>query len=255
MRSWEEAFKSGRCNEVQTRWWKPKPVEELYDTENDPWEVNNLADDPAYAERLVAMRNACLEKGRSIMDAGFIPEADRIIRTGDIPAYDYMRSGMVPYEEIVDAAVGASEANPENLEILIGWLDHDDSAIRFWAAQGLLLLGEAVRPYLDEIHMAASDLSWNVSVTGAEILYLLGEKESAKEAYYRVLMGDSPMARTHALTSIDQVEGTPEEFLEGCITVLGNYERLGREYDTRAVKWLLEKWKVDPAELQVDFTW
>ena len=47
MRSWEQAFLAGECNEVQSAFWKTKPSEELYDTENDPWEVNNLAADPA----------------------------------------------------------------------------------------------------------------------------------------------------------------------------------------------------------------
>ena len=61
MRSWEEAFKAGECNEVQSRLWNSKPVEELYDTENDPWEVNNLAGDPAYSERLASMREASFQ--------------------------------------------------------------------------------------------------------------------------------------------------------------------------------------------------
>ncbi|MCK4751569.1 MAG: sulfatase, partial [Bacteroidales bacterium] len=134
MQSWEKAFRSGQCNEVQSRWWNPKPVEELYDTENDPWEVSNLAEDPAFEKRLTAMRRASREIGASMIDAGFIPEADRIRRTGDMAAYDYMRSDMVPFGEIQKAAYVASEADPGNTEELVAWLDHDDSTVRFWAA-------------------------------------------------------------------------------------------------------------------------
>ena len=85
-------------------------------------------------------------KGLEIRDAGFIPEADRNIRAGETPIYDYMRSETLPYEEIMNAAFMASEANPENLETLIEMLGNDDSAIRYWAAQGLLLLGEKSSP-------------------------------------------------------------------------------------------------------------
>ncbi len=256
MRSWEDAFKSGQCNEVQSRWWNPKPVEELYDTENDPWEINNLAGDPLHAERLVKMRQASLEIGTSIRDAGFIPEADRSIRAGNTPIYDYMRSDEVPYDEIMTAAVLATDRDPSNLEALVALLGHDDSAIRYWAAQGLMLLGENARPAIREIEKAATDKSWNVTVTGAEILYLLGEKEKALEAYHRVLQCDAPMARTHALNSIDHVNGTSKEFLDDCVTVIKEkYEQLnmGSDYDARVIKWLLEKWDVDPTQHGIAF--
>jgi arylsulfatase A-like enzyme len=256
MRSWESAFLSGQCNEVQSRWWKSKPVEELYDVKNDPWEVNNLAGNPAYEERLSVMREACLSMGVSLMDAGYIPESDRNIRAGTTPIYDYMRSGSVPLGEIVSAAAMATASDPGNLANLLALLRHSDSAIRFWAAQGLLLLGDAVRPHLKEVSDAANDPSWNVSVTGAEILYLLGEKEQAQAAYRRVLRCDEPMARTHALNSIDQIEGTAEEFLEECVGVIREkYEQLnmGSDYDARAIQWLLEKWKVDPSLHGISF--
>jgi hypothetical protein len=248
MRSWEEAYRSGQCNEVQSRWWKPKPAEELYDTENDPWEVNNLAGDPAHAERLAAMRRACMEIGASIRDAGYIPEADRAVRTGDMAAYDYMRSGLVPFEEIQKAAWVASEADPGNMDQLLAWLGHEDGAVRYWAAQGLLILGEASRPYLEDVERAAFDTAWDVSVAAAELLYILGEEELAREAYARVLGCDQPMARVRALGSIDQVNGSPEVFLEPCLEVLKNDEVLDRQYDPRMIRWLFEKWGVDPAE-------
>lgn len=78
-------------------------------------------------------------------------KAERNIRAGDMPEYDYGRSGDCPLEQIMDAAIIATERDAANLEILAGRLEHDDSTVRYWAMQGLLLLGEKTLPLLPEI--------------------------------------------------------------------------------------------------------
>ncbi|MFO7935110.1 MAG: sulfatase [Bacteroidales bacterium] len=258
MRSWEEAFEAGKCDSIQSIWWNPKPVEELYDIRNDPHEVNNLAGDPAYAGKLTEMRKEYREYALSIRDAGFIPEAERNIRAGELPIYDYVRSAECPLEEIMDAALVATERDPANLDVLAGWLDHDDSAIRYWAMQGLLLLGEEALLLLPEIKEAAGDGSWNVRVVAAEALYLLGETQAAADAYREVLQCDHVMARTHALNSIDHVDALAETFLEDCAGIVRhNYDSKaeGSQYDSRMIKWLFEKWDADPAAYSIEFTW
>ena len=48
---------------------KPRPPEELYDTDADPHQLNNLADDPAHAETLQNLRKVLAEWKRSTGDA------------------------------------------------------------------------------------------------------------------------------------------------------------------------------------------
>lgn len=55
---------------------KTKPLEELYDTESDPHEINNLANDPAYAEKLTELRTAHEAWKRETNDWGLIPETE-----------------------------------------------------------------------------------------------------------------------------------------------------------------------------------
>jgi N-sulfoglucosamine sulfohydrolase len=63
---------------------KTKPVEELYDTVNDPHEVKNLADNPEYKTVLERMRRAHKEWVKETGDMGLIPEPefDEMKRSG-----------------------------------------------------------------------------------------------------------------------------------------------------------------------------
>ena len=76
MQDWRRLAAAGRLSGGQLNWFKvPKPIEELYDTAKDPYELNNLADQPQYSDRLARMRNATEAWQVAISDTGMIPEA------------------------------------------------------------------------------------------------------------------------------------------------------------------------------------
>ncbi|TWT65799.1 sulfatase family protein [Crateriforma conspicua] len=76
MQDWRRMNAAGRLSGGQANWFQlPKPIEELYDTEKDPWELNNLAELPQYADRLARMRQATERWQTRIGDTGMIPEA------------------------------------------------------------------------------------------------------------------------------------------------------------------------------------
>ena len=75
-----QLYKEGKLNEVQAFKWGPRVPEELYDLENDPHEINNLADDPAYAE-VLAEHRAILERWvKETDDKGQYPESVESLR-------------------------------------------------------------------------------------------------------------------------------------------------------------------------------
>jgi hypothetical protein len=75
---WRDA---GKLDSVQMRWFLPKGrTEELYDVKADPWQLKNLADDPAYAAELKRMRDVYANWQREVQDLGEINEKELIAR-------------------------------------------------------------------------------------------------------------------------------------------------------------------------------
>jgi N-sulfoglucosamine sulfohydrolase len=244
MQSWEEACEQGECNEIQNKFWQTKPHEELFDTENDPWEVNNLADDPEYRDVLKRMRQASRDWMLKIKDTGFIPEGEMVRRSEGMSMYDYMRSGDVPLEEIIQAAEVASQGQEENLNKLKEYLKNEDSAIRYWGATGILILGTKAIPAKEDLMNVLDDDAPDVVITAAEALYKIGEKESGLQALLRMLEYPEDKARCHALNALFYTGAEDPEVQEA---VAGIYPDDQYQYAHRIVEYLVEQW-----ELEVD---
>ncbi|MEX2512933.1 MAG: sulfatase-like hydrolase/transferase [Cyclobacteriaceae bacterium] len=256
IQSWEAAYKAGECNETQSIFWNTKPAEELYDTENDPWEVNNLAADPDYKEVLERMRGATRDWMIEIKDTGFIPEAELIDRVGESTAYDYMRSGGVDMNALIEAAEIGSNPSENSIAELIKMLSSDDSAIRYWGATGLLILEEEGMEAVEKLKIAAKDSTANVAVVAGEALYKLGHEKEGKAALLTVLNNPNSFARTHALNAIDSIEDEAKDTQQAVLDMIGRVGELNRQhYDLRAAKGLLTKWNIDPKDHGYEMEW
>jgi len=79
MRAFIQAHEAGKLSEQAALWWRDhKPVEELFDTEADPNEFHNLADDPDYQQVLEEHRAAMDDWLETYGDMGAIPERELI---------------------------------------------------------------------------------------------------------------------------------------------------------------------------------
>ena len=238
IRSWEAAYLAGKCDSIQSVFWNAKPTEELYDTDCDPWEVHNLADDPAYKEVLQRMRQANLQWMSEIQDTGFIPEAALNKITVGIAAYDYMRSDAGKATQWIKVAEAAT-SKITSIDELKSFLQSDDAVVRYWGATGLLILGDGARPAMMELKKAAADSSVNVAVVAAEGLYKLGEPKAGRKALLAALKSPDPMARNHALNVIDEVAENSVEIKEAVISMVKSAGDLDRsQYDLRSARQL-----------------
>jgi len=256
MQSWEETCAAGGCNEVQNKFWETKPAEELYDTQNDPWEVNNLADDPDYQNILVELRQANRDWMAEIKDTGFLPEIEMISRANGMSPYDYMRSGDIDLERVMEAAETATSPKEDDLSTLRDFLISDDSAIRFWGATGLINLGEDSRPALDDLRRALDDSSPYVTTAAAEALYGLGEESAALEGFNNVLQHSNSLIRTFALNAITSLGEDSDEFKEVILEMVKAHQVMAySNYDHRITGMLFEDWGIDPEEHGVEIDW
>ena len=89
------SFSSGMVTSVQAALLAPsRPEEELYDLDADPFEVDNVAEDPRYVEPLKRLRVALDEWIINSNDQGEMPEGPEI--------YEYWEREM---SEIYDAQI------------------------------------------------------------------------------------------------------------------------------------------------------
>ncbi len=72
--------REGKLEGPQRLFFAPRPVEELYDTQEDPWETRNLASKPALAAVLERMREALDAWRREVGDWGEVPETEMVRR-------------------------------------------------------------------------------------------------------------------------------------------------------------------------------
>ncbi|MCF8261864.1 MAG: sulfatase-like hydrolase/transferase [Melioribacteraceae bacterium] len=235
---WEQEYKAGRCNKSQSIFWESKPTEELFDTKSDPWEVNNLAENPDYENILLKMREANNQWVRKNKDAGFIPEGEMIERAGRIPIHDFIRNKNVPIEKIIETAEIAGDGDPTNLKLLIPRLDDSDSAVRFWAATGCVILGEKVKSAIPKLKALLNDNSGDVAVTAAEALSLLGESKLSFSVLLEQLRNSNSKV---ALRSANVFEVLGDKAIPFIGEMKKIIEETDDDYVKRALSWTVEK--------------
>jgi len=210
---WRRLFDEGKLNAAQSTFWQtPKAPEELYDLQNDPDEVRNLAGAPEHREVLARFRTAQQEQARRIRDVGFLPEGEMHARAAGSSPYDLARDdARYPFERIFTTAGLASSLAPDAVPRLREALRDADSAVRYWAALGFLMRDRsAVAAAAADLRQAMGDASPFVRIAAAWALAEHGEADDAHAAL--ALLGEhAPWGKNNvfvalaALTAIDNL--------------------------------------------------
>ncbi len=189
-----------------------KPVEELYDTHADPFEIHNLADDPAFSQRLSEMRHALSKWQNEIGDVGLIPEAEIEILEQDAGSrFAILQSTTKnsPTEKrlamLVDIATSAS-GGPASIPKLLDALQNEDASIRYWAATGIGNIGPAATSTLKRVVESLNDPSPSVRIAAARAVAKLGSPEEALPVLEAELQSDHQWGRLAAAIVLDEMD-------------------------------------------------
>jgi N-sulfoglucosamine sulfohydrolase len=236
-KAWRDASLKAPFNQL---WEAPQAPERLYDTRSDPFELEDLAGDPAHAERLAVMRETLVKKMIEVSDTGIIPEPMFSELSPDKPIADYLSNRKQDLQKWVSLAFLASASDGKNLPEFTKELLSVDPVARYWAAQGCLILGNAAAPASVALTAILDDPSTAVRVSAARALYAMGHTDQGKAALLAELEGkeqdDAELYAINALTRINALDIIPDTWVQRTLKNKNRSEYLKRLAEQLAKK-------------------
>lgn len=208
--AWMKLARAGKLEGAQVEYaLRFKPVEQLFDSENDPHMVKDVAGDPAYAEVLESMRSRLKNWMIETRDLGVLEETLLHQRAKGKSAHWEVGNELddTTYTRILETA---------NLQIqgekAVGELaercEDPEPAVRFWAVLGLAVAtqtadAETVEGIVPTLTKMLADDSVSVRLSAADGLCNLGHWSDAAPALSKALADPMISARIRAACILD----------------------------------------------------
>jgi uncharacterized sulfatase len=219
MQAWQRLADAGKLTGPAAIFMRKfKPIEELYDVEVDPHEINNLAYRPEYKATRDRMHAALRRWQVEIIDLGFLPEAELRSRFGMESPYDAVRSdpSRYPLERLREAADDANELQIGRAVKLTSLVNDVDPAVRYWGVVGQAWPGERVRPqaprspFIASLKAKLTDGAAIVRVAAADGLCMLGQRDAARPVLLEAMADANEWIRLQAADALDRADDRDE---------------------------------------------
>ena len=164
-----QLHENGNLEHPAAGWYTSKPVEELYDLKNDPYELRNLAGDPSVAEIKLTLEQELKEWIVKHHDTGLMHEADMMILSKETTPYEYAHSNVYDPAAILDAALEVGNPEPQ-ADVLEKNLKSNIGAVRFWTVMAIQENEKLADRFQLSLEKALADPSPSVALAAAETL-------------------------------------------------------------------------------------
>ncbi|MFT6180536.1 MAG: arylsulfatase A-like enzyme [Akkermansiaceae bacterium] len=231
--AWQKAWKGGKLSGVQSALWESdQPTEEFYDTQTDPWEIKNLANDPAYTKPLEAMRAALKAKMAEIRDTAVVPEPLFAATAGKQAIATAVSAKTFPFNELLDLAFIASARDEKHLIALQEAAQSQNPVKRYWGLSGLVTLGDKAAPAKALLTKALTDSETINRAQAAHALSRIDEKELALKTLIDGLNNEAlpnldQALIVNTLMQMREAKSVPESWIKRAKKNKGSNPRLG----------------------------
>jgi len=208
MKEIRRVAKAGKLSVAAKLFMAPaKPAEELYDLDNDPHEINNLAAEKKYAAKLKELRETHAQWVRDTGDLGLLPEAEIEIREKGAGARFNILKGKNELNAQLGNVAAMASAGVYALPSMLQAMRHPDAAVRYWAATGVGNIGPEAANARQPMIKALKDISPSVRIAAARALAKLGDVKSALPVLEAELKSEHQWGRLAAAIVLDEMDG------------------------------------------------
>ncbi len=224
--NWRNLYRADRLNPVQRQFFERRPVEQLFNLENDPHEINNLAADSDQAKRLTEMRRLLKNKMKSINDLSFYPE-NRMVTAALNDGVAFGQKHAKQLSRLSDLADTALRPFDEAQQTLVKALESKSALRRYWALKVCSNFGKKAKPLTLNAMPLLKDNNLMVRVRAAEFLGSINAIDPMPTLYSVVNNAETEQALMIAFNTIVYLR-----------------DQVGHKYDPEKVKLKFKKGEV-----------
>ena len=178
-----------------------RSVEELYDCDKDPQNLQNLSGSTSHKKVLNRLRRELNNHLKESRDLGFLPEYEAWKLFENSSGWEVGNSGKVDLQIICKAAEQVAEAKEKSL---LANLKSRNASVRYWGAIGLNAYQKEISNEAKKaLRTALGDSSPSVRIEAANALILHGEVEDALAQLIQELKHQNLIVVTHAARTIE----------------------------------------------------
>jgi len=172
------------------------PVDELYDTETDPHELNNLAQEAEHQEIMELLKRNLFSWMVETKDLGLVPEHEMIEKSKDNAPYDTFSNNFDPKPilDLVDK-IGRGKQHIDSFNFA---LQSKNPVYRYWGATGLAALGKNAVESKELLQSTLNDLVPYVRFAASEAICNIGYPRQGVEILSKGLDNESVVNQLHA---------------------------------------------------------